>query len=240
MKKYIIISLLLCLMYFLISGILKSGKEQIYDEKGSEMEVSDEVPVEYYENSSGDQGEDIEIRTLDTVIHPLAERSTKAAMQEIALSYNGKIPYMDGAKCLVQGYPVLDTGFDYTLLPKGGFAGMDSLGYVEWLYLNTFGQCPAEIEKPEAVYEKYKIEENELKVGDIGMYVLDGRNHYGVCIGYENNYAVFSHCSSIPKEKYPGGCTSISYLASQTSDYLQGNPPEDFEYFIRIPAAWEE
>lgn len=226
-------------MFFLISGLLKSEKNHIYEDE-LETVVDDEADVDYNENTSGDPGEDIEIRTLDTVIEPLADQPTKAAMQEIALSYNGKIPYMDGAKCLVQGYPVLDTGFDYTLLPEGGFVGMDSLGYVEWLYLNTFGQCPEELQKPEDVYEKYRVEEDELEIGDIGMYTLDGQNHYGICIGYENDKAVFSHCSSIPKEKYPGGCTSVSYLASQNSTYLQGNPPEDFKYFIRIPVAWEE
>lgn len=245
MKKFLgMILLLLLSIVILISWQmnLKRTQNQTYEKKNIiEEESSENVAGLSLEGENGfDETEQL---TIADPIQPLFEEKTRWNLFQLAYSYNGKIPYCVGGRFWQQGYPVIDGGIDNRNLPEGVSMGMDSLGYVIWLYRNMFGICDEEMEAPVALlYEKYKINKEQLEVGDIGMATLNSdENHYGVCIGYDHGIPVFTHCDSSPSELYPGGTTRFSYLSASAKRYYMGNRPVDLQYFFRPPnILWEE
>ena len=109
-----------------------------------------------------------------------------------------------------------------------------------WLYRNLFGTYDPRLEDPAAMHEEASVAISDLQIGDVGMISLDKEgNHYGICIGFLNDLAVFSHCDSAPHKLYPGGVTRLTYLAIQTDQYMEGLEPANFQYFVRPDAEWE-
>lgn len=173
------------------------------------------------------------------VIEP-AEAPAFWALTELALDYNNQIPFADGGRYGRTGYPVIADGVDNRHHPKEERPGMDSLGYIMWIYRNLFGQYDERLDDPISMYQETAVDLSELRVGDIGMISLEAAgNHYGICIGFQDGLAVFSHSDSAPHALYPGGVNRLTFLASQTDQYLEGQAPENFQYFFRPDAAWE-
>mgnify|MGYP000023661682 CR=1 FL=1 len=163
------------------------------------------------------------------------------ALTELALSYDQKIPYAEGGRYGREGYPVIAAGIDNRFMEKDDKMGLDSLGYLLWLFKNTTGEDQTELEQPYELIRDCGVNAEQLQVGDIGMYSTEaGGNHYGVCVGFLDGRAVFSHCDSKPTKAYPGGINHLSFLAEQTSQCLDGFSPEPFTYFVRPQIDWEE
>lgn len=169
-----------------------------------------------------------------------AEIQNPYGLVNFILQYDGVIPYTEGGRYWGRGFFASKTGIDNRLMEKK--IGMDSLGYVCWVYHNLFGEVRNEIKDPVAAYQNgNRIKVEELKIGDIGMTGCEtGKpNHFGIFIGYDSGRPVFTHCSSIPQPNYPGGVNGLSYLLSANNAYYNGIPPVDFRYFVRPQVIWK-
>lgn len=163
------------------------------------------------------------------------------ALTELAVSYDLKIPYAEGGRYSRDGYPVIAAGLDNRFMDKDNQMGLDSLGYLLWIFKNTTGEDQTDLERPYELVRESGVSIDDLQVGDIGMYSTEASgNHYGVCVGFLDGLAVFSHCDSKPTKAYPGGVNHLSFLAGQTNRCLDGFSPEPFAYFVRPGIDWKE
>lgn len=205
--------------------------------------VNNYIQSSYEETAEADLSdpgeEEVFLWNEQAAIEP-SEKPTYWALTELAVEYNNKIPFVNGGRYGRTGYPVTEDGVDNRYHPEGSAAGMDSLGYIMWLYRNLFGSYDPRLEDPAAMHTEASVDLSDLKIGDVGMISLEKEgNHYGICIGFLNDLAVFSHCDSAPHALYPGGVNRLTYLSLQTDQYLEGQAPENFQYFIRPDAEWE-
>ena len=201
----------------------------------------DETTVYHGPGDPGDDGEEFE-DPLDTVFIPKRPVSRRS-LTELALEYNWNIPYSEGKTYFYQGFPIYNEGIDNRGLPKERQTGLGSYGYVLWLYKNVFGTLDREWLDVNKFYSSGReVGVHELEVGDIGMMSPAGStpNHFGVCIGFSGEHPVFSHCLNSPTEKYPLGCTRLSFLKGENDDYIQGSAPVEFTVFFRPDAEWGE
>lgn len=190
----------------------------------------------------GDSGEDGDwIMTIDSTFQVDASMGTRKSMVELIFEYSGYIPFADGQHYYGKGYFKSPDGIDN--LARETPVGMDSLGYIIWVYRNTFGYCDPLFNDPITYYQKsQKISAAELQVGDIGMYTDKNgeKNHFGICIGYDHAIPVFSHCSNLVAPKYPCGNDRLSFLRSAADSYYMGNAPVEFNFFFRPDVPWKE
>lgn len=225
-----------------VYGLSRIIADTIVGEKIEETSIHKEtnIMIGIEDIQEGDAGiSDMPTWDITTPLKIPKENGTKMNMIKLAVSYNEKIPYQEDGFCWTEGYPIFSEGIDSRFVPEDTSLGVSSLGYCIWIYRNIFGNCDSEFLDPTKMYEKYAIKKEELQIGDIGMYALEGANHYGVCIGYDNGYPVFTHCDSIPKGKYPGGCNKLAYLKDGDTPFYTGNRPVEFNYFFRPNVTWE-
>ena len=251
MKKWNVAAIVIAISLFilfliLISRLLAIEKEDVAIETVTDIsygqgyisdggEVGSIVPAE-----EGDAGiVDEEVLTIYSEIPMEASGKTKEGMVAFILDYMGYIPFADGGRFYGTGYFKSPDGVDNRIQSP---AGMDSLGYVIWVYRNVFGSCSEKLENPVANLQEWQqVSVENLQIGDIGMYTdkAGERNHFGIFVGYDHGIPVFSHCSGLMALKYPCGNDRLSFLKSMTSLYYMGNAPVEFNFFFRLDVPWE-
>lgn len=187
------------------------------------------------ETYAGDAGieEDEGYAITDPV--PRYKDGSRDSVAEFVMEYSGYIPFKDGIHFYGEGYfKNPENSIDNRMID--GY-GMDSAGYVIWVYRNVTGSCdPAMDDLAQYLTNSCdRITMDTLMAGDIGLYTDErGKKHFGICIENINDHAVFSHCSGLPAPGYPGGHDRVAYLKEMSSEYLQGNRPAPFDEFYRI------
>ena len=234
-KKYGLLSSVIVIGMICGCGSPVSAKEEIFPLISEEELQKSEI--------KGDAGENEDDIVTYDVSTPLDIEAACSRMEitRLAIRYHHSIPFQDGERYLAAEYPVVKDGVDIRQFPEDAEVGMDSFGYVLWLYRNVFGVTPDGLFSPEDLLKQSAVPSSELQVGDIGIAADNkGKAHYGVCIGFYDDLAVFSHCSSIPAERYPGGTTRYSFLSSQTDRFFDGMAPENFTEFYRLSVDWRD
>lgn len=160
---------------------------------------------------------------------------------KLAIEYDGKIPFVKDKTDFQEGY--VDV---YRFRPADYYRttfGMGYVGYIQWLYLNSFGYVPESVcdLTSTCFSHEYEVTVDELRTGDIGVYCdpETGAYIYGICIGEKNGMHVFSFESPRGNLKLFTGCNRMAYLASETDEYLCGNAPITFTDFFRPEAVWD-
>jgi len=198
----------------------------------------------YARGDAGDEeGRQYTDKELNAAVFDTGRRHTRKALIELALEYNGYIPYAQGGRSFDKGFHKYPGGIDNRGKGSELQTGLDSWGYVIWLFRNTLGATGDEWLSPETIAEtSMEVAESALEVGDVGMLLPPGSsgNHYGVCVGFIDGIPVFSHCANVPADKYPCGNNRLSYLESSTGLYLHGSAPVAFTFFFRPESGWEE
>lgn len=236
---------LLMVFMFRVSRMVMSEKKPIPVETSPVNEsgyVSDGGEVEpLVQAEPGDPGieDEGELTILSEITVEVSGQSSED-MLAFVYQYLGYIPFADGGRFYGTGYFKAPDGVDNRIQEP---VGMDSLGYVIWLYRNVFGICSEDFENPIILYgnsQKVKIE--DLKVGDIGMYTdqLGVPNHFGVFVGYDHGIPVFAHCAGIAVPKYPCGNDRLSFLRAAVEDYYMGNAPVELNFFFRPEVPWTD
>jgi len=197
-------------------------------------EVGELVPI------YGDAGiSDEEELSILSPIPVEVSAATKKEMVSFILSYLGYIPFADQGRFYGTGYFKSPDGVDNRIQTP---VGVDSLGYVIWVYRNVFASSSPAFNEPEGWPQQWQqITVTELEIGDIGVYQdpSSTQNHYGVFVGHSNGFPVFAHCSGVAAPKYPCGNDRLAFLKSVTQQYYMGNAPVDFHYFFRPMVDWE-
>lgn len=169
------------------------------------------------------------------------DKTVKTRQELIRLSLRGvgTIPFLEGGHLMEGQFPQLLAGVDNRFLEKEFRIGVDSFGYVQWLYGQLFKE---KITDPiEDVRQGNSISLTELRPGDIAMreYQEGVANHYGIFLGYDRGIPVVVHCDSGPWPCFPAGVVKLSAIGGE-GEYYMGTPAEDFSYFTRPAVTWEE
>lgn len=198
---------------------------EVYDEGLSDEDLqglSNPEPSELFLDVS---------EVTDRVIH----------MAETAIKYNGYIPFVPNKLEYTKGYVAFNS-----FRPEfvdGTFSGMGYEGYIQWLYLNTFGYIPECLYNIATTGEShvYDVSADELRTGDIGVRKDEetGAYIYGVCIGEINGKHVFSFQSVRGVGRMFTGCNRIAYLSDETPDYICQTAPVDYDYYFRPNVIWD-
>lgn len=171
---------------------------------------------------------------------------TRQELAQVAISLLGH-PYMMGGKSNQVGAPI---------------GPLDCSGYVDWVYTQCFGKVASSGRIPEGVavsgtaqqwYASAKIEEKDLKVGDLGFLydpatMRSGQiNHVGIYLGTYEGKMYWIHCAgrAYGTADSPTGRVGISRI-DVSNDY---NPVTDttfspamrncrFRYFRRPQFAF--
>lgn len=173
---------------------------------------------------------------------PVAKQETVQTRQELirlALEGVGNIPFLEGGNLIERQFSKFSAGVDNRFLEKEFQTGLDSLGYVQWLYNHLF-QEPI-TDPAEESGQGNRIVLGELRPGDIVMreYRTGRANHYGIFLGYDRQIPVVVHCDSGPWPRFPEGVLKISAIG-EDGKYYMGTPAEDFSYFSRPAVVWDE
>ena len=228
MKKRIV--MLLFIMTFVMGAITVQVHAA---EFGEEM---------YVEGDEGLSDEELEFimegdpKTAMADVSDVSDRS--AEMVRLAIEYDQSIPFVHNKRELVEEYfpykpfrPIDRTRTDF---------GMGYLGYIQWLYLNSFGYIPECLWDERAMLGNPEVNIEELQTGDIGIY-YDKENdsyRYGVYIGINDGKHVFTFQSPEGNLGLFTGCNRIAYLASETEEYFCKTKPVLFTKFVRPDVTW--
>jgi len=218
-----------------------------YRDDGHDIRIESLAAEREEMNARGDPGDDERATPSDSeknaAVFDTGRPRSRKALIEIALEYNGYIPFASGGRSFEKGFHKYRSGIDNRGKPPELQTGLDSWGYVMWLFRNTFGEDGDEWLSPEALSKTAaEVKREDLQVGDIGMLYPPGENgnHFGVCVGYIDGIPVFSHCANIPAEGYPCGNSRLSCLSAEEDLYMHGSAPVGFTCFFRPAVAWEE
>lgn len=195
-------------------------------------EERSESLIQFQQGDIGVEENDAPAR--EDVIAITRDSDARVRMIKLIEEYHGYIPFLDGETYYGEGYFKSEEGVDNR---SGDAYGMDSLGYVIWVYRNTFGSADKELEEGVSFLKtKTEVPADKLRVGDIGVYSPDEQipNHYGIYVGDYDGVPVFSHLSGECAEKYPCGHDRYSFLRSARDSYFQGNAPVEFTKFYRV------
>lgn len=208
-------------------------------EKKNFKEWWDEYSVSYYDTDE------------DTILKINTEgKSPREYMSALCLEYNGLIPFAIDGREYGKGYDKYNNGFDnrYWKQEYDVAFGLDSEGYLIWLFRNTFGYTPSGMDEGiSSMYSKEGVEHveiNELQVGDICMLTDDinaSYNMYGVVAGTYQGHIIVSLCDNIGNPKFTDGSTRLAYIVDEYNTAIGESMPIDFKYFFRISSMdWGE
>ena len=200
------------------------------------------LAVEDPYSETGEPGDDGEKEHPRKYVFTPVVPATRKRLIDLALEYDGFIPYATGGRYYYDGFPKYPGGIDNRGAAPEQQTGMDSYGYVYWLYKNVFGSLGEEWFDISTLYETaMSVSVSDIQVGDIGMMqpADSKRNHFGVCVGFINGHPVFTHCLNSPVEKYPLGNNRLSFVKSDFNSYIRGSAPVEFKEFIRPAVNWE-
>lgn len=155
------------------------------------------------------------------------------------LEYNMMVPYVQGGrsdnslKKYLKGIMTVDLEVDQ-------IQGVDSEGYVKWLYKKIFKKDIIDGALNNYLKQCIKISGvSELQIGDICL-TNDNVIQYGV-VAYiaEDGKVIVSLCDSRPSEKFVTGSVRLAYIQSQQNSYYGDSLPVDFTMFYRPNVKWE-
>lgn len=209
-------------------GKMQSG----WETETMEMPRGNNLERDALEGDSGLSDEELQ--------SPVAKDKTVQTRKELvrmALEGVGNIPFLEGGNLTNGQFPQL--WMDNRFLEKEFRTGLDSLGYVQWLYSQLF-QEPI-TDPAEEFRQGKRIVLEELRTGDVVMreYQEGTANHYGVFLGYDREIPVVVHCDSGPWPRFPEGVLKLSAIGGE-GEYYMGTPAEDFSYFSRPAVVWDE
>lgn len=204
-----------------------------------EMETTD-ISMEGDGGLSEEEMEYIEEGDPRTAVADVSDVTDRQAeLVRLAIDYNQSIPFVANKGELVEEYypympfrPIDKTTTSF---------GMGYLGYIQWLYLNTFGYVPECLWEQRTMLLEQEVSVEELQLGDIGIYVDTEKNSYrfGVCLGIRDGKHVFTFQSPEGNIGLYTGCNRIAYLASETDEYFCKTKPVEFTRFVRPTATWD-
>ena len=182
----------------------------------------------------------LEQNGIDEVTPAAAMSKRQQLLSAYCLEYNGVIPYVTDATAEEYEMKVNNSKNEVSDII---FSGMDSEGYVKWLYSSIFGENVIEGTLDAYLQKCDKIDVSEgLQVGDICS-VDDGfpGKVYGV-VAYveEDGEVIVSLCDALPSEKFSGGSNRLAYLRVQKNEYLGNSEPTTCNIFYRPAVDWEE
>ena len=176
-------------------------------------------------------------------------KGTKKLLIETAFDCNGCLVYApdNSSEEWRSGYIKGTSDENYNPLldfyAEEDTGGINSEGYVVWLFRQVFGIVPDSFENVIGMYKSgEKILKENLEVGDIGMSSLDSSadTRYGVCIGFKEGSPVFTHLSPVADKGKKSGTNYISYLKELKDAPLNGVEPISLKYFVRPDVEWVE
>lgn len=180
-----------------------------------------------------------ETHTNSTII-PQFDASISDYFSELCVTYAGKIPFLEGGR--EYGLEFVDlTNYHKTPMDTTSMKiGLDSTGYLIWLYRNTFGFTPKGMNHLYQLYqtEKRISSKEDLRVGDICMQEQGKKNYYGVIAGFIKEEPVVAWCDSQATNLYKNGASKLGYIKKYTNKYLNGTAPGEFRYFFRLDLDW--
>lgn len=178
----------------------------------------------------------------------LRGKSRREYLTSLCIEYNGLIPFSEGGREYSLGYDKYVEGFDnrYWLKKCGVSFGLDSEGYLIWIFRNTFGYTPLKMEKGIAsLYTDCEqiIDVSSLQVGDICLLSNDPNasyNLFGVVAGERDGHVMVSLCDNTCCELFTNGCTRLAYISYDYNVAFGSSMPVDFKYFCRLDLDWED
>lgn len=114
--------------------------------------------------------------------------------------------------------------------------GLDCSGFVQWVYVQVFGEEFASkigVGSVQQWSKTYEIKESELKPGDLGFYKKGGGVHVGIFIGRDSDGTpMFIHCAGrqFKDASRPYG----QVIISKNFKSYNGYPGTKFRYFRRV------
>ena len=180
----------------------------------------------------------------ETVKLSAAKGDRRIALANLCVEYNEMIPFSPEGRYYGEGFDKCPDGYDnrYWIESTGIGYGLDSSGYLIWLFRNVFGETPIGMEDLYQLSQtKQRLTMEELQVGDICMTSdQEMDTHYGVIAGFVDGVPVVSHCDNVYSVKFPMGSTRFSYISSVKNEYLGTSAPVDFTIFFRLVDEWED
>lgn len=197
----------------------------------------------YMEGDAGLSEEEMEYieegdpRTAVADVSDVTDR--QAEMVRLAIDYDQSIPFVPNKGELVEEYSPY---MPFRPIDKARTSfGMGYQGYIQWLYLNSFGYVPECLWEQRKMIQEPDVSLDELQLGDIGIYMDTEKNSYrfGVCLGMKDGKHVFTFQSPEGNLGLYTGCNRIAYLASETDEYFCKTKPVEFTRFVRPTVTWD-
>lgn len=179
----------------------------------------------------------------DTVLQVDSSQSIADRISTLCVEYNKKIPFNDGGRSYAKGFFKQDT-YDNSAYQPGNGYGLDSKGYLIWLFRNALGYTPDGLKDGKNIREHAKpVTQNNLQVGDICfLYEPEATtsNLCGVVAGFLDGDVVVSVCDNYQTEDFPYGSTHFVFIAGQKDSCLDVYPPVHFQAFYRLTDLMED
>lgn len=217
-KKIMCISISCTLLF---TGCLKD--EQLYQSYKTDNNTSNNV----YNES-------------ETISSVSVMTSKQYLFSATCLEYNMMVPYVQGGSA-EERLKKYDKGIQEEDLKDEYFHGVDSEGYVKWLYAKIFntdiivGTLFSYLENCTKI-----VDFSTLQIGDIcSIEDSTNANLYGV-VAYinEDGTVIVSLCDSSPNEKFVTGSVRLAYIQSQKNSYYENSMPVNFNVFYRPNVKW--
>lgn len=156
------------------------------------------------------------------------------------LEYNMQVPYVQGGRAAGSLNKYYE-GITEEDIKDENIRGLDSEGYVKWLYQSIFNKDIFEGTLASYLDKCIQVSDiSSLQIGDICL-IDDSFNAklYGVVAYIDHDGTVLvSLCDSRPSEKFITGSTRLAYIKSQYNGYYEKSLPVDFNLFYRLNVQW--
>lgn len=117
---------------------------------------------------------------------------------------------------------------------KGNLAETSSFGLIQYFY-SVYTQDREKFLKESEIDNWMKVDKDSLEFGDIGIYKINDKKIYGVCVGTLSDVPMFMYIAPIPNENFVLGSVSLSFLKSEYNIMYYDMFPMDFNEFYRFP-----
>lgn len=165
--------------------------------------------------------------------------NTAMAILDLYYFWGGKYPAYDANPNW--GKPTIVTAKGNWATGKALPLGLDCSGFVDWVYYQMLGTTIGKGGGSIAQFANtYPIEEDELRVGDLGFYQYGGGKHVGIYAGTHNGKQLFIHSGGRQwkDSTHIAGRVVVTY--NNTTEYYKGNAPSKFRYFRRPYVSFKD
>lgn len=219
--------------------ISKEDNETIpYQEPAKEWLSTDDVlegdapPDNYTEEDSSENEERSELFPAESL------QEVRSRLIGLAEDYNEMIPYGHLGRSWSYGYFKQEDGYENILYDScSNGLGIDSLGYVIWIYRNSLGHTPSELQGEFTVSNlRHPIRADEAQIGDMCMTAARDQDVcYGVVCGFSaEGHMIITMCDNIPNTRFKYGCNHLAYVKNDYNEYLGDYTAVDFTNFYRL------